>query len=242
MIDLNLGNAPCAGARAHRLTTVLAIALGAQLLASGPAAAACVSPLTPGSALTPGSQLSLTCQTSNGGTPATPGGSLVNNLPAIPGSFFYGHGYGSPTMPIEGPPPPGFGFYDDYVFSIAGATANSITSTIDLGTLQVSDLQVRLYGLAGNELPTFGVPSGTVYSAWSTPISGHGLSGRFAVIPDTVLGAGTYVLEVRGNVTGANGGSYSGTLNLQPVPLPAAAWLLISGMALLGVGVKRRPS
>jgi hypothetical protein len=48
------------------------------------------------------------------------------------------------------------------------------------------------------------------------------------------------VLEVRGDVTGTSGGSYAGTLNLQPVPLPAAAWLLISGFAGLVPLVRRR--
>lgn len=222
--------------------TWMAIALAftafAQLLGLNVAHAACVTPLTNGPLLDPGEQLSLTCQTSSGGNPAPPvGGSLINNLPTIPGSYSYGHGYGLPTTPLAGSPSPGFGFYDDYVFTIGGATANSITSTIDLGTLQVSDLQVRLYSLVGNSLPTLGVPSGTVYSAWRTAI---GSAGTYAVIPETVLGAGTYVLEVRGNVTGDAGGSYAGTVNLQPIPLPAAAWLLISGLGLVGGVASRR--
>jgi hypothetical protein len=212
----------------------------AQLLGANQARAECVSPLISGP-LDPGAQLSLTCQTSGGGNPAPPvGGSLINNLAPVPGSYVYGNGYGLPTTPIPGSPSPGFGFYDDYVFTISGATANSITSTIDLGLLQVSDLQVRLYALVGNSLPTLGVPAGMVYSAWSTAISGPGYAGTFAVIPETVLGAGTYVLEVRGNVTGAAGGSYAGTLNLQPIPLPAAAWMLISGLGLVGAAVQRR--
>jgi hypothetical protein len=55
----------------------------------------------------------------------------------------------------------------------------------------------------------------------------------------TMLNAGTYVLEVRGNVVGSAGGSYSGNLNLVPTPLPAALPLLLSGIGLLG-GVIRR--
>jgi hypothetical protein len=207
------------------------------LLGSGVADASCVS-LVSGSPLVPGSSLSLTCQTSNGGTPATPGGTSVISLPTIAGSYTYGHGYGAPTGQLQGAPA-GFGFYDSYVFTITDAVTNSITSTIDLGSLQVSNLQVRLYSLVGNTVPTLGLPAGTVYSAWSTGISGPGFSGTYAVIPETVLGAGTYVLEVRGNATGATGGSYSGVLNLTPVPLPGAVWLLGSG--LLGfLGFARR--
>lgn len=209
----------------------------ALLLVSGAADASCVS-LTTGPMLLPGSSLSLTCQTANGGSPATPGGTLQASLPTVAGSYTYGHGYGAPTSPLAGAP--SYGFYDDYVFTIGAANANSITSTIDLGTLQVSNLQVRLYSLASNTLPTFGAPVGMVYSAWTSVISGPGFSGAYAVIPEIVLGAGTYVLEVRGNVTGTNGGSYSGVLNLTPVPLPGAVWLL--GSALLGLGsmVRRR--
>ena len=53
------------------------------------------------------------------------------------------------------------------------------------------------------------------------------------------LAAGTYVLEVRGMATGTSGGSYSGTLNVAPVPLPATLPLLLSGLGLLG-GLLRR--
>jgi hypothetical protein len=57
------------------------------------------------------------------------------------------------------------------------------------------------------------------------------------VLPETLLAPGSYVLEIRGNVTGSAGGSYSGVLNLAPapVPLPAALPLLLSGIGLFGV-------
>ena len=45
--------------------------------------------------------------------------------------------------------------------------------------------------------------------------------------------AGTYVLEIRGE--GSAGSSYAGALDLTPVPLPAAFWLLGSGL-LVGLG------
>ena len=70
----------------------------------------------------------------------------------------------SPTTTIPGTPSPGFGFYDDVVFSISGATANSITSTLNLGDLiGISDLQVRLYSASLNpSLPVFGKPARTL--------------------------------------------------------------------------------
>jgi hypothetical protein len=51
-----------------------------------------------------------------------------------------------------------------------------------------------------------------------------------AVSASTVLAAGTYVLEARGDVTGSAGGAYAGVLQLSPVPLLGAAWLLLSGI------------
>ena len=58
----------------------------------------------------------------------------------------------------------------------------------------------------------------------------------------TMLNAGSYVLEVRGNVTGSAGGSYSGSLNLVPTPVPAALPLLLSGLGIFGGAVRSRSS
>jgi hypothetical protein len=139
-------------------------------------------------------------------------------------------------------PGAGYGFYDDYVFTISGSTANSVTSTIDLGNLvQISGLQVRLFSLTGNSvLPVLGIPSGGVIDAWSSAISSGALTGTISVLPTTMLGAGSYVLEVRGTATGSLGGNYSGVLNLAPVPLPAGLPLLLSGLSALGLGLRRR--
>lgn len=172
------------------------------------------------------------------------GGGFVNT-PAIPGSDFYGHAFSAPTATITGSPAPGFGFYDDYLFSISGATVDSFTATLDLGKLLgISDLQVRLYSTSGNPaLPVLGDPAGTVIDAWSASFSyGPGISGTVDMLNPTTLTAGTYVLEVRGNVTGSAGGGYAGVLNLAPVPLPAALPLLLSGLSLLGAAAQRRRS
>jgi hypothetical protein len=153
-------------------------------------------------------------------------------------SAFYGDTFSSATTPITGSPSPGWGFYDDFIFSVpSSAAADSITSTINLGTLSISNLEVRLYSEAGNSPPVLGTPNGTVWSSWSTPISGG--TGSYSVL-NADLGAGTYVLEIRGDATGSSGGSYSGTLNVAPVPLPAALPLLVSGLGFLGSMSRRR--
>lgn len=155
----------------------------------------------------------------------------------VPGSYTYDHTFYAPTTTISGS---SYGFYDDFIFTIVGATAGSITSTIDLGNvLQINNLQARLYQPASGEtLPVLGKPSNGVIDAWSIAL-GNGV-GTVDVIAPTLLSAGTYVLELRGNVTGAAGGSYSGVLNLAPVPLPAAAFLFASAFGGLASLRRRR--
>src|SRR6266699_2858961 len=50
-------------------------------------------------------------------TSPTPGTGLVNT-PAIPGSLSYGHNFSHPTAIVPRSPSPGYGFYDDYVFTV----------------------------------------------------------------------------------------------------------------------------
>ena len=71
-------------------------------------------------------------------------------------------------------------------------------------------------------------------------LSAPGVAGETTVLAPEMLSAGTYVLEIRGTATGTNGGAYSGQLQLQPVPLPAALPLLLSGLGLVGSSFRRR--
>lgn len=160
---------------------------------------------------------------------------------SLPVSDTYGNSFSHPTTSSIGST--GFGFYDDFVFTIPAATADAISSTIDFANvLGINNLQTRLYNFSGNpNLPVLGSPVGGAIDAWSNTFNlAPGTQQIVDVLPMTVLGAGTYVLEVRGNVTGTNGGSYSGNLNLVPTPLPAALPLLLSGVGLLGWRSRRR--
>jgi len=155
------------------------------------------------------------------------------NIPANPSSSNYGNSFGGPTPPFSGV----YGYFDDYIFTVSGATANSISTTIDLGTmLQITNFQERLYDYSTNPGITTGPAIGGSIDAWTSPI---GTSGSVAVLNATTLAPGTYVLQMRGTVTGTFGGSYAGTLNLVPVPLPAALPMMLAGLGLLG-GVARR--
>jgi hypothetical protein len=152
----------------------------------------------------------------------------TNSLPALSGSV---------------PGAPGFSFYDDYVFTVAAATVDSLTSEVDLGSLSISNLEERVYSVAGNStLPVVGGSPAGFQTNWTAPltVSGNGTTGMETILNPTTLAAGTYVLEIRGDVTGSAGGSYSGVLDLQPVPLPAAFPLLLSGLGLLGGMARKR--
>lgn len=161
-------------------------------------------------------------------------GNGVISLLDVPGSNGYTHTFTAPTTTI---PTTSYGFYDDFVFTVDGALTNSVTTTIGFGTvLGINDLHVRLFKLDGNTFPVLGDPVGTTLAESVVSSSGN---VTIALLEGAVLGAGTYVLEIRGNVVGSAGGTYSGGLNLAPVPVPASMWMF--GSAVLGLaGIARR--
>jgi hypothetical protein len=206
--------------------------------------------------------LPISYQTTNNGSVIGPSygnvttGSGVSTALPVPSTWNYGQSFAPTTNlikdsvgnPIGGVSGPNYTFYDDYLFSVTAADLSSVTSTINLGSptgsvLQISNLQVRLYS---GTTPTLGNPGPSLISAWSSSQTiVPGITADFQVL-NTTLAAGNYILEVRGNVTGAAGGSYSGVLNVAnvtttPVPVPAAVWLL--GSALVGMAsISRRKS
>lgn len=172
----------------------------------------------------------------------------VTSILATPGSYTYADSF---SGSVGGTPVTGTtnGFFDDYVFTVSGTTADSVTSTINLGNfLTISGLQVSLFSLVPgqNTIPLFGStlpPGSTRLDAWSTPITAGGSTlGSISVLPPTLLAAGTYALEIRGTASGTVGGSYTGQLDLAPtpVPLPAALPLLLAGLGGLGGLFRKR--
>lgn len=148
---------------------------------------------------------------------------------AAPISLTYGGTYFAPQNQ----------FYDDFLFTISPSSVGSITSTISLGSLfGIDNLQTRLYS---GTLTTTGKPSGLL-QAWSTaiPLSGTGYNGTISVISPITLGAGSYILEVRGDVVGTAGGSYAGVLNISPVSEPAEWAMMLVGLGFIGIVVARR--
>lgn len=211
--------------RFQRLTTMrsslVALAIGAGLC--GNAAA---------------SSLALSYSETSAGTA---GAGAVTVL-SSPSSYVYSNTYNAPTSTTIWTDSSGsYGFYDDFEFSITGATVDSVAATLNLGNfLAIDNFEVRLYNAAGQaNLPVLGKPTSTVYDFWSSQFNASGQTGTVSVLPPTALGDGTFVLEVRGIVIGSAGGSYSGTVNVTQAPLPAPLVLLASGLAALA-GFRRR--
>ena len=204
--------------------------LGATLLCAAPAAHAA---------------LALGYETTNptGTANVTTGAGMPNVLDA-PSTTTYGNSFSlvpPATMAALLPPPneaSTYNFYDDFLINVPISRVNTLSSSINLGDLiSISNLQVRLYAGA---TPTLGVPAGGAIVSWSAEIDAGPATGTIAVLPETVLGAGDYVLEVRGLVSGQFGGSYSGVLNVATVPLPMPVNLFALGFSSVMLAVRRR--
>jgi hypothetical protein len=210
--------------RIHRIETLaaLAAATGLCLIHAGNASAA----------------MSLSYDQTAAGVTGNGAGTAFTTLPASDG---YTNTFGAASGSLPGSP--GFTFNDYYVFTVAAATADSMSSEINLGTLSIAGLEERVYSVPTNATQSLvtGTPGG-FQTNWTSPVSFSAgtESGMFTVLNPTMLAAGTYVLEIRGDVTGSDGGTYSGSLNLNPVPLPAALPLLLSGFGLLGGTLRKR--
>ncbi|MEC5217726.1 hypothetical protein RCH09_002688 [Actimicrobium sp. GrIS 1.19] len=127
--------------------------------------------------------------------------------------------------------PTAVSFYDDFVFNLSQvASLSSVTATIDLGQFfGINNISARLYQGIG----PFSPATATLMQAWSTPFSANGLTGSTTVLSLASLAAATYTLEIRGNVIGTFGGSYSGVLNVSPVPEPTNYGMLLMGAAAM---------
>jgi hypothetical protein len=123
------------------------------------------------------------------------------------------------TLPLKG------AFTDNWNFDLTGTTLAGKVKKFDLTLASLKDLHIKNFMVNLYTSTSAGGP-GSLYFT--------GKSFSFPSLP-----SGYYDLQVTGNANGKQGGSYSGTL-VSAVPLPAAAWLLLSGLVGVGAMARRR--
>lgn len=135
-------------------------------------------------------------------------------------------------------------FHDEYAFSIANGSFSSISATFNVANiLQISGLQVNLYAGTAYQGATPAVLSAADLAARANATLATGLgAGSVLTINPVTLGAGSYVLEIQGSVTGTAGGSYAGVFNVTPVPEPWGGSLALAGLTGLALVRRRRIS
>lgn len=136
-------------------------------------------------------------------------------------------------------------FYDTYTFTVPTSGLSSFVASLDLGTLlSITNLQSRLY--AGTPLAAGTALAGNpdLINAWSTAQSNPSTiasgAGQYNLMNVPSLAAGTYTLEVRGQVVGSSGGAYAGVINVAEVPEPTTYLMLGLGLAVMALQIRRK--
>lgn len=120
------------------------------------------------------------------------------------------------------------GFHDRYAFKL-----NAPSTVTGLMTSVPYDDDTGL-GITGFNLYQEGVTEAVYYGTLRDPFDQTWLFKG-----TDVLMAGNYFLEVNGFATYTNA-SYSGTLSVSAVPEPGTLALMLGGLAVLGVALRRR--
>ena len=146
-------------------------------------------------------------------------------------------GYSSTLTPAQVTPTDLF--YEDYRFTVADGTFSSVSATFDLGQIfSIANLSARLLvDPDPTSMPTtpWALTASSVLQRWSNAVASGMGTGSVQAINPYSLAAGSYIFEVRGNVTGAAGGSYGGVFNIAAVPEVDGMLMAIAGIALLGL-------
>lgn len=164
------------------------------------------------------------------GTASTPNVIDLGTLP-VPHSTYFGNAFSGPTSQT---------FYDNFTFSLtAPASMNSLTSSINLESiLGIGNLSVRLF--QGSAAFDNVAPLAQGWTMLQAQPGGF-ISHTFVSLPSLL--AGTYTLQVRGNVFGSAGGTYTSMLNLAPVspiPEPATYGMLLAGLGMTAFALRRK--
>jgi hypothetical protein len=127
-------------------------------------------------------------------------------------------------IPTTSSPSGGSPFTNDWFFTLGSqSSVGGDVASIDLTV--APGLNTQITGLSASLVDT---------DTSTTVASG---SESFDV---AALVSGHYELVITGTPTGTLGGIYAGAVAVSAVPLPAAAWLLLSGLAGVGAMARRR--
>ena len=141
-----------------------------------------------------------------------------------------------------------YGFTTSYVISVPPSMASAFLFSLNLSSaVGLEDLSARLYEYSANGVTnlTLGgtgpVANGNM-ETWSASVNSNGTNPIASTsLPATTLSnGGEFVLEISGLETGSQNGSFSGQLDVTPVPLPAALPLMLTALGLLSSKARRR--
>jgi hypothetical protein len=156
------------------------------------------------------------------------GNAYATNYPLLLGNYL-----GAPTLnpgdtaSLADVVGSGVSFNDNWYFDLSGTGAGGTVQNIPV-TIGMTDI-LDITGL-----------SGALYTANPTTGATIALVGTGTSFNLPSLASGAYDFVIGGTATGLSGGAYSGAVVASAVPLPAAAWLLLSGLVCVGV-MARRP-
>lgn len=118
-------------------------------------------------------------------------------------------------------------FEDSYTFDVTGQ--------FDLAASLISYTTNKKFDL---DITSFGLYQGATLVAGGVRVSNGPLD--VWTLDGLNLSQGAYAVKVGGTFLGNNGGSYSGTINVSPVPEPTTWAMLGLGLAAVGVMSRRR--